>query len=126
VARPASQHPTDVELEILKVLWESGPSELGHVCSALREHRPVANTTVATMLKVMMDKGLVGRERGPRGYLWGAKVSQQAATSGLLRKLLDRAFDGSARRLVANLLDGNRISDQEREEIRRLLDDPSS
>jgi len=122
VARPPSVHPTDVELEILKILWDGGPAELGGVCAALRSRRPVANTTVATMLKVMLDKGLVARDRGPRGYQWSAIVSRKAATTGLLGKLLDRAFDGSARRLVAHLIETDRLDDDERDAIRHLLD----
>src|SRR4051812_1656871 len=61
MARPPSVQPTEGELEILKVLWEAGPSGLRQVCAGLRAHRPVATTTVATMLKVMQEKGLVER-----------------------------------------------------------------
>lgn len=122
MARPANTQPTDGELEILKLLWSTGPSELGQVCAGLRRQRQVATTTVATMLKVMLDKGLVQRNRGQRGYLWSAKVSQQATNRGMLRKLLDRAFDGSARGLVAHLLDDCQLSPQECDEIRRMLD----
>jgi BlaI family transcriptional regulator, penicillinase repressor len=122
MARPTSKQPTDGELEILKILWESGPAELGGICSALRRHRPVATTTVATMLKIMLSKGLVKRSEGDRASLWSAKVSQRAATTGMLRKLLDRVFDGSAQRLVAHLLEEGRLSDQDRHEIQRLLD----
>jgi len=122
MARPPSAHPTDAELEILKVLWDAGPSELGQICAALNRERAVATTTVATTLKVMMQKGSVDRERGPRGYLWSAKVGRNEATTGLLRKLLDRAFDGSAGRLVARLVEDGALSARDREEIRRLLD----
>jgi predicted transcriptional regulator len=122
MARPASPQPTDAELAILRLLWAHGPSELGAVCAALRRERPVATTTVATMLKVMLDKGLVRRADGPRGYLWSAKVSRKSAATGMLRRLLDRLFEGSAGRLVAHLLETGKLSDEDREEIRRLLE----
>src|SRR5690349_4989463 len=105
MARPPSAHPTDAELEILKVLWDAGPSELGAVVAALNRERAVAATTVATTLKVMVQKGWVGRDQGARGSRWSAKVSRQQATSGLLRRLVDRVFDGSAGRLVARLVE---------------------
>jgi predicted transcriptional regulator len=124
MARPASTQPTDGELEILKILWTFGPVELGAICTALRQQRPVAATTVATMLKLMMAKGLVRRAQGTRGSLWSAKVSQRAATTGLLRKLLDRVFDGSAQRLVAHLLQEGRLSEHDRQEIQRMLQSP--
>jgi BlaI family transcriptional regulator, penicillinase repressor len=124
MARPATSQPTDGELEILKVLWASGPTELGQVCAALRQHRQVATTTVATMLKVMMSKGLVKRSSGARGSLWAARISQKTATAGLLGKLLERVFDGSAQRLVVHLLNEGRLSEQDRREIRRMLESP--
>jgi BlaI family transcriptional regulator, penicillinase repressor len=122
MARTASAQPTDGELEILKVLWHSGPMPLGQICTALRRQRPVAPTTVATMLQVMLSKGLVVRTPGPRGFLWSAKVSQEAAASSLLHKVLDHVFDGSAQRLVVHLLDEGKLSARDRQEIRRLLE----
>ncbi len=122
MARPASKQPTDGELELLKILWEAGPSELGTVVAAQRQARPVATTTVATMLKVMLEKRLVTRRKGRRGYLWTAKVTEKATTRGLLSKLLDRAFDGSAHRLVAHLVEDGKLSEQDRAAIRRLLE----
>src|SRR5262249_44616979 len=94
---------------------------LGQVCSTLRQQRPVAPTTVATMLQVMLDKNLVKRTRGPRGYLWSAKVTQVAAASSLLGKVLDHVFDGSAQRLVAHLLNEGKLSARDRQEIQRML-----
>ena len=122
MARSASGQPTDGELEILQVLWEAGPADLGAVCAALRRRRPVATTTVATMLKVMLDKKLVKRARGERGYLWSARVSRRRAATGLVRRLLDRLFHGSAGRLVAHLLEDGELTDHDRDEIRRLLE----
>lgn len=126
MARPLSAQPTDGELEILKILWDSGPAEFGSICASLRRGRPVAATTVATMLKVMLHKGLVKRTQGSRGYIWSAKVSQKAATAGLLRKLLDRVFDGSAQRLVAHLLEEGKLSSHDWQEIRRMLEKEKS
>ena len=122
MARPASMQPTDGELEILKALWTCGPATLGQVCAILRQQRPVAPTTVATMLQIMLDKRLVKRARGQRGFLWSAKVSQEAAASRLLRKVLDHVFDGSAQRLVVHLLGEGKLSARDLQEIRRLLD----
>lgn len=122
MARPPSAHPTDAELEILKVLWDAGPSELGQVAAALNRERAVATTTVATMLKVMTQKGWVERADGPKGYRWSAKVGREQTTGGLLRRLMDRAFDGSAGRLVARLIEDRALSDRDRSEILGLLE----
>jgi BlaI family transcriptional regulator, penicillinase repressor len=122
MARPPSTHPTDGELELLQVLWQTGPCSLGQICRALRLRRPIATTTVATILKVMLDKKLVRRRRTPQGYLWAAKTTRQNAATGMLRKLVDLVFDGSAQRLVAHLLASDQLSDRERKELRRLID----
>src|SRR5262245_12801821 len=122
MARTASTQPTDGELEILNVLWELGPSELGQVRAALQQKRPVAASTVATMLKVMCTKGLVERSEASRGSLWSARATREATRTGLLRKLVEHAFGGSAHRLVAHMLEEGTLSDKDREAIRRLLE----
>lgn len=123
MARPRSTQPTDGELEILKVLWSTGPAPLGTVCAVLREQRPVATTTVATMLKVMQGKGLVTRRRTSQGFVWSARATEQTTARSLLRGLMDRVFDGSARSLVLHLIEDQKLSDEELAEIRLLLDD---
>jgi BlaI family transcriptional regulator, penicillinase repressor len=122
MARTPSTHPTDGELELLQILWQAGPSSLGRICAALRVRRPLATTTVATMLTVMLQKGLIRRRRGPRGYLWSAKASRQSAANGIIRKLVDLVFDGSAQRLVAHLLESGELSEQEQKELQRLME----
>lgn len=121
MARPASSQPTDGELEILKVLWEAGSATLGTICTALRQKREVATTTVATMLKLMQNKKLVTRKRTAKGYLWSAKINRDAASKGLLGKVLDGVFDGSAKHLVAHLVEDGKLNEDERREIIRML-----
>ena len=123
MARPPSSQPTDAELEVLKVLWEHGPSGLGPIHAAIQEQRPVALTTIATTLKTMLSKGLVTREDGARGYVWSAAASRDRTAAGLLGKVVQHVFDGSARRLVAHLIEEGALDDRDREEIRALLED---
>jgi BlaI family penicillinase repressor len=121
MARPPSKQPTDGELEILKVLWDQGPAGLGPIHATLGRSRPVATTTVATMLKMMLDKGLVRREAGPKGYAWSAVVTRQAAASGLIGKVVQHVFDGSSRLLVAHMIQEGRLDDRDRRELLELL-----
>jgi BlaI family transcriptional regulator, penicillinase repressor len=120
--RPPSLHPTDGELEILRALWENGPSSLGAVCEALRREREVATTTVATMLRVMLDKGLVRRKPAARGQQWSAAVTQASAAKSMVGKLVDGIFDGSASRLAAHLVEAGQLSPNELTELRKLID----
>ena len=122
MARPRSSQPTDGEMEILKVLWAIGPAELGPIRAQLQQQRPVATTTIATMLKVMLGKKLVKRSDGKRGYVWSARASRTRTASELVRKVLDHVFDGSAGRLVAHLLEETELDRRDRDEIRKLLE----
>ena len=123
MARPASSEPTRRELEILQVLWQHGPTTLSTICEALRRTRPQATTTVATILKVMLDKRLVQRRKGGRTYLWSARATRDATASSILGRLTDRVFDGSAGRLVAHLLEDGQLTADELTELRRMLDE---
>lgn len=120
--RPASTHPTDGELEILRVLWDRGPLALSELCDSMRRERDVATTTVATMLRVMLDKRLVKRKPATRGHQWSAAVTQLAAAKSMVGKLVDNIFDGSAGRLVAHLVEAGQLSTKELAELRDLID----
>jgi BlaI family penicillinase repressor len=121
MARTRSDQPTDGELEILQLLWDLGPSELGSVHQRLNESRKVALTTVATMLTVMLAKDLVKRKQGGRGWLYSTRVSRDSAAKPIVKKLVDRVFDGSAQRLVAHLLETQKLTEAERDELLNLL-----
>jgi predicted transcriptional regulator len=120
--RPPSQHPTDGELEILRVLWDRGPSSLSEICESLRQAREVATTTVATMLRLMLDKDLVRRKPATRGHQWSAAVTQNATASSMVGKLVDGVFDGSAGRLAVHLVEAGQLSSEELTELRKLID----
>ncbi|QEH39251.1 Penicillinase repressor (plasmid) [Aquisphaera giovannonii] len=122
MARTPSTQPTDAELEVLRVLWGSGPAGLGQVHASIQQTRPVALTTIATTLKTMLEKGLVGREDGPKGYLWKAVATRESTATGLVGKIVQHVFDGSARRLVAHLIEEGALDDRDRDEIRALLE----
>jgi predicted transcriptional regulator len=122
MARPPSAHPTDGELEILRALWVVGPSSLSEICEALRRERDVATTTIATMLRIMLDKGLVRRKPAVRGHRWSAAVTQSAAARSMVGKIVDGIFDGSAGRLVAHIVEAGQLSDSELADLRKLID----
>ena len=125
MARSASTHPTDGELEILRVLWTEGPTSLSVLCDRLREQREVATTTVATMLRVMSEKGLVKRQGSGRGAQWSAAVTQKKTAKGMVSKLVDHVFDGSADLLAAHLIEGGQLSAKQLDELRQLIEERS-
>ncbi len=118
--------PTDAELAILRVLWERGPSTVRQVHDVLSRERPAAYTTALKLLQIMTDKGLVRRDEADRTHVYHPRLSEEQTQRQLIRDLVDRAFGGSASKLVMQALATKRSSDEELGEIRRLLDSRSS
>jgi BlaI family transcriptional regulator, penicillinase repressor len=117
--RHPSPEPTERELDILRVLWESGPCSLSDVAQRLEAERGIATTTVATILKVMLDKNLVAKTDDRR---WKALVSRKNTGRSMVRRLLDRVYDGSAQRLVAHVLEDEQLSPSAIAELQSMLD----
>lgn len=114
------RRPTDAELELLQVLWAEGPCELARIRAGLP--RPLAASTVATVLKVMLEKGLVTREQQGRSSQWAAAVSRSSVRRGAVRRLVDGLFEGSGQSLVQGMLEDGELGAEDRAEIRALLD----
>jgi len=121
--KPILPRPTDGELAILRVLWERGPSTVRQVHEVLSRDRPGAYTTALKLLQIMTEKGLVRRDAADRSHVYQARMTQAQTQRQLVRDLLDRAFGGSASKLVMQALAARSASPEELSEIRRLLDD---
>jgi BlaI family transcriptional regulator, penicillinase repressor len=122
MARPASEHPTELELEILKVLWEQPPLPVREVRERL-EHagRPLAHTSVITMLNIMHRKGYLRRKKDGKAFLFSPRVGRDQVAGGIVGDLLSRVFDGSASAMVLNLLETADLDSEELSELRRLI-----
>ena len=114
--------PTAGELAILRVLWEHGPGTVRDVWERLKGPRPVGYTTVLKLLQIMAGKGLVARDDRRQSHVYSAARSEEQTQRALVRDLLDRAFGGSAQKLVLRALDSRKVSPQELAEIRNVLD----
>jgi BlaI family transcriptional regulator, penicillinase repressor len=117
--------PTDAELEILKILWDKGPSPVRTVHETLEESRSITYTGVLKLLQVMHQKGLVERDESQRKHIYAAALPPERTQEHLLASLCARAFGGSAARLIQRALSATRATPAEREMIRALLADES-
>lgn len=117
--------PTDGELGILRVLWARGASSVRDVLEVVNARRsvPLAYTTVLRFLQIMTEKGLVKRVEKGRAHLYRASVPAAQTQRHLVRDLMDRLFDGSARDLVLQALGAKKVTAAELREIRGLLDE---
>ena len=124
MARHTSKHPTELELEILKILWRAGPLPVSRTRDELAGVRPLAITSVTTIMNIMVVKGYLRKGKAAGGYVYTPRISQAATTGRMLRDVVERVFEGSATAVVARLLETADLDPAEIERIRALLNRP--
>jgi predicted transcriptional regulator len=115
--------PTDSELAILRVLWRLGPVTVRAVRDELRLAQEIGYTTVLKLLQIMTEKGLVKRDESERSHVYRPAFPEQEVQRQLVGHLLERAFGGSAQKLVLQALAAKKATPGELAEIRKLLDE---
>ena len=120
MARKKSEQLTPLELEIMHVLWESGPANVQSVQQNLP--RPLAYTTVQTMLNILQKKGKVKRTLQDRAYFYKPVVSRSQVVSQHMSDIVDRLFGGSAESLVMSLVETKHLTPKKLERLRQLIE----
>jgi BlaI family transcriptional regulator, penicillinase repressor len=106
MVRPTSEHPTELELELLKILWRESPLAVRDVRAALAAAgRDLAHTSVITTLNVMVRKKYLRRSMQGNACLFAPRISRQDASRRMLGDIVNRVFDGSAKAVVLSLFD---------------------
>ena len=123
MARRTQETPTEAELEILKVLWERGPSTGREVLDVLVAQRKRAYTSVMSVLNIMANKGQVIRKPQGRAFIYFAKRPREKTLGKMVSSLLGRAFEGSAASLVSQLLEQSKPTPQELDKIRKVIEE---
>jgi BlaI family transcriptional regulator, penicillinase repressor len=121
IRRKARKRPTDSELAILRILWEKGASTVRQVLAVLNQDRATGYTTALKMMQIMTDKGLIERDESVRPQIYRPSFSREQTERQLVRDLLERAFAGSAKRLVLQALAVKKASAKEMAEVEKLL-----
>jgi predicted transcriptional regulator len=111
------------ELAIMKVVWKLGDASVRDVYETLRKERPVAYTTVMSMMSTLEGKGYLKKRPDGRAFRYRPARPQQRVISAMVREFVDRVFDGASRPLLAHLVSAGRLTDEDREELRRLIDE---
>jgi predicted transcriptional regulator len=110
---------TDREADVMRVLWDRGPSTVAEVRAALKDD--LAYTTVLTILRILEAKGYVGHEEEGRGHRYFASVKQQAAQASALHHITAKLFNGSAELLLTRLVSDRKLSPEQLRRLRKLL-----
>ena len=111
----------DLQLAIMQVLWDRGEATVADVREALRENRPLAHTTIATMLSKMEAKGYVRRRTEGRAHVFRPAIRQDAVRRSMVTDLARRLFQGDITQMVAHLLDGSEVDLEELKRLKSLI-----
>jgi BlaI family penicillinase repressor len=119
--RPNSPTLTPPELAIMKIVWRLGSVTVRDVYEALRARRRVAYTTVMTMMNILETKGYLKKDTQDRAYRYRPTRPERSVINAMVREFVDRVFDGTSRPLLLHLVQEERLSDDEREALLRLI-----
>jgi predicted transcriptional regulator len=111
----------DLQLAIMRVLWQRGEATVTDVHEALRASRGLAPTTIATMLRRMEDKGVVDHRQDGRQFVYRARVREEDVHRSMVAELVERLFDGDPAALVNHLLSEGEIGLAELDRLRRRI-----
>ena len=121
MARSTTKHPTELELEVLNVLWDSGPLTGQAVRDSLAPARKLTYQSVMTVLGIMEEKKYVTRKKNGGRFEYRAKISQKTTSKRMMGDLVDRLFGGSAAVAMINLIESSDLTDEELKELRKIL-----
>src|SRR5579871_5387666 len=113
---------SEAQTEIMNVVWEQGEVTLGQVWSALSAQREIARNTVQTQLTRLVEKGWLRHRTVGKAFYYRSAVAREDARSRVVQRLVDAVFGGSAEGLVMTLLDGRRLTREEADRIRALIE----
>ena len=123
MAQSSEPKPTSSELDILRVLWDRGPSTVRDVHDVLAESKQMGYTTVLKLLQIMTTKRLVTRNEDNRAHVYEARQPADKTKGQLVGDLLQKVFAGSASQMMLHALSGKTASPNDIAEIRRMLDE---
>jgi predicted transcriptional regulator len=123
MARGKKPRPTDRELTILRILWDNGPCTVRQVNEAMNEGGSTGYTTTLKLMQIMTEKGLLRRDDSQFKHIFKPALTEAKAQKQLVGDMLERAFAGSAEKLVMRALSAKKISAMELARIRKMLDE---
>ncbi|HEU4697558.1 MAG TPA: BlaI/MecI/CopY family transcriptional regulator [Gemmatimonadales bacterium] len=112
---------TDLQIALMRVLWERGEATAAEICEALRPERGLAQTTIATLLSRLEKRGVVTHRTEARQYVYRATVSEHEVRRSMVGELTERLFGGDVPALVTHLLSAGEVSAGDLERVKAII-----
>ena len=122
MARRKSSTLTEVELELMDLLWQKGTATVGEIVDALPKDRDLAYSSVLTMMRILEQKGYVEHKKESRAYVYQPLVNRKQAQDSVVSYLLKKFFNGSPELLVVNLLENEDVDPDEIKRLKRMIE----
>jgi predicted transcriptional regulator len=118
-------HPTltPQELAIMKIVWRKEEATVRDVHAAMSETRPIAYTTVMTLMRILQEKGYLTKATQEKAHVYRPAKPQKQVIGGMVRDFLDRVFDGASDALLVHLARDNKLTAKQKQIVRRLLEE---
>lgn len=123
MAQKPTEKPSELELQVLSLLWRSRPMTAREVLEAMPDRKPRAYTTILSVMQVMEKKGLLKRDSQAVTHVWRPAVTRRQVLGPMLRAMVRNVFGGSASAVLQQLLSAESVDREELDEIRRVLDE---
>jgi predicted transcriptional regulator len=118
---PETYQLTELQIAIIRVLWDRGQATVAEICQALREERGLAPTTIATLLTRLQKRGVVSHTTRQRQFVYRAEVTESEVQRSMVSDLTERLFDGDVAALMTHLLSGREVSSGDMDRIKQLI-----
>lgn len=118
---PETHQLTDLQISLMRVLWDRGQATVAEICDAVRSERGLALTTVATLLSRLEKRGIVSHETRARQFIYQALVTEADIRRSMVHELTERLFDGDIAALMSHLLTAREISSGDLNRIKAIL-----
>jgi predicted transcriptional regulator len=112
---------TGQELEIMKVVWGLESATVRQVYEALLKRRQIAYTTVMTMMNILEQKGFLKKRQDDRAYIYSPVQPQKQVVGSLVRDFVNRVFNGAAEPLLLHLVEDQKLTEKDLDEIRKMI-----
>ena len=122
MVKSKTQQPTDRELQILRILWDYGPSTVRQINEEMGKLQKTGYTTTLKLMQIMAEKGLLVRDDSKFQHIYKPKISEEKTQDQVVGNLLEKVFSGSAEKLVMRALSAKKVSADELAKIKKMIE----